>query len=90
MTKQQCSGCVHWDRESSDRAYHGVRDLGRCRAAIMLWDATEWVEDNDPPYDRMLKPEYRDTMMFVSDASDYYAQLMTRSDFCCSQFRPAE
>lgn len=56
--------------------------VGRCSRAIQFWDATEWGEE-DVSFKRVLKPGYENHLLFVQDASDYAARLITRSDFGC-------
>lgn len=83
----RCDECQHWDRDADTR---GVPDLGRCRRAMQIWDATDWEEDaTDPegyPVRTPASKEARDTMVFVADGSDYSASLLTRNDFFCAHF----
>lgn len=73
----RCSTCQFWrpptDGTGSDFG------LGRCKAAPMFWDATDWDEECN----RRLLPEYAETKAFVQDGSDYRAVLLTKPDFGC-------
>ena len=75
---KRCETCKFWiksdDLESTS--------LGRCSQAIQFWNATEWG-DEEVGYQRILKPEYIDNLLFVQDASDYSARLITRPNFGC-------
>jgi hypothetical protein len=84
----RCDGCLWWDPEPDD-SYRAVAGIGQCRRAVHIWDATEW-SNPDEEYDcpRVVKPEYRDVMLFCADASDYRAEVWTRADFFCAHFKP--
>lgn len=83
----RCDECLHWDGSDTDN--RGVPDLGRCRKAMQIWDATDWEEDRTDPEGypaRTFVGEATDTMVFVADSSDYSARLLTRKDFFCAHF----
>lgn len=85
--EKRCDRCASWDRDNKDfSSTPGMDDVRRCRRATMFWDATEWNDD----YDRVMKPEHKDDQMFVQDASDYSATLLTRAAFFCASFKEAE
>jgi len=64
-----------------------VPELGQCTKVVMLWDATEWVENEEGwGSDRLVKEKYDTQMSFVQDASDYRAYLWTKPEFFCAHF----
>ena len=74
-----CKTCKHWTPRGEYEAGHH-EGLGRCGAAPLLYDVTEWDDDGDK---RVLVAEHRTTLAFVQDASDYVAYLLTRPEFGC-------
>jgi len=85
----KCADCKHWDHEDySDYDSFKVR---LCNKAKMYWDATEWSKDEhgeENYYTRMeLDPS---NLMYVQDASDYSAKLLTKADFFCAHFEGKE
>lgn len=72
------STCKHWKEDEAPKI--GCLSLGRCKKAVMFWDATEWDDNGD---ERCLSPEHKNTLLFVQDASDYSATLYTRAEFGC-------
>ena len=77
-----CQNCKHWERrEWSDLD----SNLAICTKATMLFEASKWTS-LDGVVSRTIKPEHKDTKMFVQDASDYSAYLYTRNDFFCAHW----
>lgn len=74
-----CKTCRHWQQCLQYETGHS-QGLGRCSAALMLWDCTEWRDDAD---ERVLMKEHENTKAFVQDGSDYRATLLTKPDFGC-------
>lgn len=64
----------------------------RCRKALHWWDATKWTDATYPDDKweniRVLLEEAKGNKMFVQDASDYRADLLTAADFWCAHFTP--
>lgn len=87
-----CGNCKHWEKRAQYEAGHNL-GLGKCRAALQLFDATEWSEDEADDADyfvgRVIKPEFRGRRFFVQDASDYRADLLTLPTFSCIEHEPA-
>lgn len=86
----RCDDCKFWSKENGKKATNV--EVGRCKRAIMWWDATEWVDppegsDWDAP-DRALLPEYAGVRVFVQDGSDYFACMFTTADFFCADHSP--
>lgn len=77
---EKCKTCKHWDNPEGE--YGEVPGVGKCKAVVQFWNATEWNDDGDK---RSLKPEYTGKLAFVQDKSDYYAELNTLPDFGCVQ-----
>lgn len=71
--------CKHWEpRNEYETGYR--QGLGRCAAALMLWDCTEWRDDSD---ERVFMKAHENAKAFVQDGSDYRAYLLTKPDFGC-------
>lgn len=83
MAKARCDRCKHWDTEAN---YYG-KQLGRCTRAHPFWDRSEWIDGEDGTR-RELTADAAGDMMFVQDASDYHAILLTMSHFFCAHFEP--
>jgi hypothetical protein len=79
-----CKTCEHWQLCDQYETGHSL-GLGRCEAALMLWDSTEWREDQDG---RTFTEEARNTSAFVQDGSDYSAYLYTRPEHGCTMHTP--
>lgn len=77
-----CSTCKNWKPRDEYETGHSL-GLGKCAAAAMFWDATEWDEEGNA---RQFKPAFKDTKAFVQDGSDYKADLLTRPDFGCVSY----
>jgi hypothetical protein len=53
----------------------------------MYWDSTKW-SDEEGCFDRIeVDPS---NLMYVQDASDYSAYLLTKADFFCAHFEGKE
>ncbi len=76
-----CSNCKHWERDGEP--YDEVIDAKRCRYAVHTEDAEYSNKDTD--WEKVLKPEYKDTKAFVMDGSGYMAYFYTKEDFGCNQ-----
>lgn len=74
-----CKTCKYWEPRREYENGHSLR-LGKCLAAKMLFDATEWTKDSDG---LVLKAEFKDRKFFVQDGSDYIADLLTLPTFGC-------
>jgi hypothetical protein len=80
-----CKTCNHWCvTEKYDR--RNIPDAGTCSYVVMAWKAMEFVNNDDEPY--QLVESCMDQKAFVTDASDYDASLITRSDFGCVAYKP--
>lgn len=82
----RCVSCKHWDRSKEYEAGHS-QGLGLCANAKMLWESTEWEEKSD---DRVFKESAEGSGAFVQDGSDYWAKLLTRPTFGCTDYLPIE
>lgn len=78
----RCDECKHWDKDDEDR----IAGLGYCRRAHAFWDRSEWRDEDDGTYHRVLLPEAAGDMMFCQDGSDYLAFLITKAQFYCAHF----
>jgi len=90
----KCSTCKYWNVDDKDASVSNAR-VFPCNKPVMFWDATEWTtkEIDDPlvgkykaDVGRTIKDEHKDLKMFVQDASDYYACLLTHEDFFCAHW----
>jgi hypothetical protein len=79
----KCADCVFWERTDHpcDRT-----DLGECSKAAVLWNATDWQENEDGETVRVILPQFESQMLFAQDGSDYSASVITRHDFFCAHF----
>ena len=79
-----CSTCKYWN---SDFATYTLAEdnltLQQCARVKLLWDATTWDEHGEA---RILTDECANDKAFVVDASDYRAELLTKSTFGCNQY----
>lgn len=76
----RCDECVHWDLdEDTDMILN--QTIGNCRKAVMFWDATKWSDDRDG---RVAMDPHQ--LMYVQDASDYFAGLFTDASFFCAHW----
>lgn len=78
----RCKTCAHWCQPINKRIE--IPSIGICDAVVMYWDATKWSYGDE--ITRSLKPEYKGSLAFVQDASDYSASLMTLPAFGCVQW----
>lgn len=81
-----CGTCAHWVRRDQYEAGHSL-GLGKCKAAIHLYEATDWLELPGNDYVNAIRPEYADTLAFTQDASDYRADLLTKPEFGCVMYK---
>lgn len=81
--KKTCSGCEYWEED-----YTEIKNVRRCTKPEMFWSTTEWVKDETGQTGLKINDEHKDLKMFVQDASDYFAKLLTREDFYCSHWEP--
>lgn len=82
----RCVNCKFWGKADEYETGHS-QGLGRCEYMPMLWNATEWRENEEG---RVFKDRYKDTLAFVQDGSDYSANLYTRPDFGCVAYLKTE
>lgn len=75
----RCATCRHWDTEPHTESPH----VRRCLRVLEWWEATEWSGGGDEPSRRDFRPEARDVLAFVNDASSWQADLLTRAEFGC-------
>jgi len=75
-----CETCQHWKKQEGLYNSH----VGRCHAVYQYCDVTEWDEWGK---ERTLLPKHDKHLMFVKDASDYFAMLLTRPNFGCVQHK---
>jgi len=81
----KCENCKFW--KCSDEYSHELAISNVCTAAVFLPEATEWIEsEEDGAPDRRMKPEFANSLSFVTDASGYHADLLTRAEFFCNQW----
>lgn len=76
-----CKNCVHWSEAA--KRIEGIR---ACKKVKMLWDCTQWIEDDEDDCKRVLNENHKNDRAFVQDGSDYMANLYTKFDFGCNQF----
>jgi hypothetical protein len=73
-----CKDCKHWDAENRS---HGMKaEIHKCKRMKMFWDCSDWSEDGN---DRIFTD---DSLAFVQDGSDYYAELLTKPEFGCAMW----
>lgn len=87
MRYGRCENCKFWDGRDSFQGYVGNSALGECVNAKQLWDATEWTGSGENVKREIRHPDQK---IFVTDASDYSASLITRNDFGCVEFEQRE
>ena len=87
MSENTCKTCEFWKDTDGDYP-KGSIELGKCKRVKMFWDCTEW-EDIPDHWEcrRVLTEEAKDELAFVQDGSDYSAELITRPDFGCVQWK---
>jgi hypothetical protein len=57
----------------------------------MYWDSTEWLKDKNGEENYYTRVEIDPSnLMYVQDASDYSAYLLTKADFFCAHFEGKE
>lgn len=89
--KNNCKNCEFWEIHQT-YSLVSKETLGRCKKAPQFWDATEWVEQEEDDYDfdqitRELKEEHKNIKFFVNDASNYHAELITKENFYCNEYK---
>lgn len=53
-----CKTCKHWQKRDEYETGHS-QGLGKCAAALMLWDCTEWRDDgSDYRADLLTMPDF--------------------------------
>lgn len=81
---KSCKTCSHW---AGEQDWHdAIGPMGACNATIETFSAT----DKDADYNQFLKPQYKETTAFVSDASSYSATLYTKPLHFCSMWKGAD
>jgi len=85
----KCADCKHWDDKKW--SWHDSFELRPCRKAKMYWDESEWSKNEDGEDDYITRVEVDPSqLMYVQDASDYSATLLTKADFFCAHFEGKE
>lgn len=97
MENKLCKTCKHWIRPEN-YTYGEILGVGKCTAIVQFWNATEWIEDDNPIYKQfikyseidcllvlVLKPKYETKLAFMQGSSDCHAELITKPDFGCVQ-----
>ena len=74
-----CKNCKHWAFDE-DSGYQKPEEIKKCKRIKMFWDSTDWDEKRDS------RIFLDDSKAFVQDASDYYAELLTKSEFYCNMW----
>lgn len=83
----KCADCKHWTGPQEHRG----NGIGECEKAQMYWDSTEWAKDENGEEDYITRIEIDPSnLMYVQDASDYSAYLLTKADFFCAHFEGKE
>lgn len=72
----KCADCKHWCQDVFRRVGEEP-EVRKCEKIKMFWDSTDWDSTGD---NRVF---IDDSLAFVQDGSDYYAELLTKPDFCC-------
>jgi hypothetical protein len=83
---RECRNCAHWQPADEYETGHSL-GVGRCGAAPMLWDSTEWSDEGDA---RSFTAEAVDKTAFVQDGSDYIARLYTKPQHGCTMWIAAQ
>ncbi len=82
---ERCKTCKHWN--TGEKYGTGASfGLGRCEAAPMFWESTEWKDDGDG---RAWTAEAENKTAFVQDGSDYSASLYTKAEHGCTMHEKA-
>lgn len=77
----KCASCKHWSDSTSWRVGEEP-EVRKCTKIKMFWDSTDW----DSAGDKRIFLD--DSLAFVQDGSDYYAEFLTKPDFCCIMWEP--
>lgn len=84
-----CKHCQHWISDTERLGISGWtikdRTLGKCTRVKLLYDCSEWTDDEEVE-SRQLLPNHRNDTAFVEDGSDYSGALITTDNFFCSQY----
>ena len=90
-----CKDCAKWKSEPGD-SYPKKIKIGKCNNAPMFWGSTEWTQCNcnggigcSCDIQMVVRPEI-ESLAFVQDGSDYYAELLTLENFGCIQWKAKE
>lgn len=71
----KCKDCKYWELISDYASVNS--EVKKCKRMKMFWDCTDWDDDCEK---RIFTD---DSLAFVQDGSDYYAELLTKADFGC-------
>jgi hypothetical protein len=83
---RECRNCAHWQPADEYETGHSL-GVGRCGAAPMLWDSTEWDDEGEA---RAFTSASADKTAFVQDGSDYIARLYTKPQHGCTMWIAAQ
>lgn len=74
-----CKTCKHWQTRKEDQSGY-TQGLGRCGAAPMLSECTDW---DAIKMEHVIRKDCEHIKAFAQDYSDYEADLLTKPDFGC-------
>lgn len=78
-----CKTCAHWGKDDLGRYSQAWRAIRRCEYVLPFFDCRGWTEDGEDVITN-------DRMAFAQDGSDYSAELLTKPDFGCNQWKAEE
>lgn len=76
---KECKNCVHWEKDDSIMEYY---DNNPHWAVCVMGDSSG-------AYGRGNGPKFDETLMFT-DHDEIFGCILTRSDFFCKMYAPAE
>lgn len=85
MSESTCKTCEFWKGTDGDYPRMPVQ-VRKCKKVKMFWDSTELDDNEDDPQLIFIDQGIED-LAFVQDASDYKAELITKADFGCVQWK---
>jgi hypothetical protein len=74
-----CATCKHWGEAYFVDEDSAVLRVRHCEAVPHVWAATSW----DKQGNEVLLEQYKETLAFAADASDYRADLYTKAEYGC-------
>ena len=82
-----CRNCVFWKKPEEDGEFnYAAMELGQCVVALALWDCTEYGDEEK----LVIKKGNENKKAFVLDGSGYRANLLTRPNFGCVEYKPVD